>query len=134
MPFLTPPHAPPGHEGEASTVLSVLGTYESLWMLGFVLPGVLAGGFLVLELIAPDNWPFPNPRPALACDPSQLQPGAAVTLRMRTPHGGELRVLTPAGLSLVIVPYLRKGREAEGQGFRYTRRLVLRTDTLAGFT
>ncbi len=52
---------------------------------------------------------------------------------MRTPHGGELSVLTPAGRSLVIVPYLRKGREPEGHRFRYIRRLTLRTDTLAAF-
>src|ERR1051326_6138206 len=31
------------------------------WMIGFVVPAVLAGGFLCFNLLAPAQWPFPNP-------------------------------------------------------------------------
>src|SRR5438552_18036442 len=103
-----------------------------MWAFGFVMPAVLAGGFLMFELLAPGEWPFPNPRPGLVCSPNRLEPGTAVTLRMKVPHGAELSVFTPAGRSLVVVPFVTKGTHAPGAGFDYMAQVTLRPDTGAG--
>ena len=112
---------------------TALRVYGAMWAFGFVMPAVLAGGFLMFELLAPGQWPFPNPRPGLVCAPAQLEPGSAVTMRMRVPHGAELSVFTPAGRSLVVVPFMRKGTEPRGAGFDYLDHLTLATDTVTGF-
>ena len=107
--------------------------YGVVWAVGFVIPAVLAGGFLMLELIAPGAWPFPNPRPDIVCSPRRLQPGAALTVRLAVPHGGELTVFTPRGRALVVVPFVAKrpGQDPAST-FRYVRNVTLRTDTIAG--
>ncbi|HEV2670194.1 MAG TPA: hypothetical protein VGU74_03810, partial [Gemmatimonadales bacterium] len=81
-------------EEEDSWFDTALNTYGWIWSGAFVLPAALAGCFLMFELVAPGEWPFPNPRPALACAPQRLKTGAELTLRMRVPHGGELTVFT----------------------------------------
>ncbi|HYX82616.1 MAG TPA: hypothetical protein VE714_09500 [Gemmatimonadales bacterium] len=105
--------------------------YGLVWSWGFVLPAVLAGGFLIFNLLAPNQWPFPNPRPPIACSPKQLQPGEQLTVRMQVPHGAELSVFTPQGRALVVVPYVAKTAQA-GQGFAWTERVALVTDTIVG--
>jgi hypothetical protein len=105
--------------------------YGMVWTWGFVLPALLSGAFLLFDLVAPDEWPFPNPRPDLVCSPKRVQPGDAVTLRMRIPHGSELSVFTPKGRALIVVPYVAKTAQA-GQGFAWMERLALATDTVAG--
>src|SRR6266513_3308878 len=70
---------------EESTLDTVLRVYGWLWVFGFVMPAVLAGGFLMFELVAPGEWPFPHPRPPLACSPERLKPGTELTLRMNVP-------------------------------------------------
>ena len=108
-------------------------TYGAVWAVGFVVPAVLAGGFLMLELLAPGAWPFPNPRPDIACVPRRLQPGGALTVRLTVPHGGELSVFTPSGRALVVVPYVAKTPGLDpASTFRYVRNVTLRTDTVAG--
>jgi len=101
----------------------VLRVYGGVWVIGFVMPAVLAGGFLVFELVAPRQWPFPNPRPELVCTPRSLQPGAELTLRMSVPHGSQLTVFTPKGRSVVLIPYSIKA-------FRDVEHLTLAMDTL----
>src|SRR5260370_29032117 len=96
------------------------------------MPAILAGGFLIFEILAPEQWPFPNPRPGLVCGPSQLKPGTALSLRMSVPHGPELSVFTPKGRWLAIVPYVGKGTQPPGSGFGYRARWTGRADTLAG--
>ena len=86
-------------------------------------PAVLAGGFLMFELLAPGEWPFPNPRPGLVCTPRRLQPGATLTLDMSVPHGSQLTVFTPNGQARVLIPYSAKR-------FQGVDRLALLTDTL----
>src|SRR5438552_3839065 len=103
-----------------------------MWAFGFVMPSVLVCGFLMCEVLAPGEWPFPSPRPGLVCSPNRLEPGTAVTLRMKVPHGAELSVFTPAGRSLVVVPFVTKGTHAPGAGFDYMAQVTLRTDTVAG--
>jgi len=119
-------------EDEETAFDSVLRVYGSVWAFGFVTPALLACGFLIFELLAPGQWPFPNPRPGLVCGPSRLAAGSTLTLRMRVPHGAELSVFTPQGRSLVIVPYVRKGTQPPGSGFDYLARWAVRADTLAG--
>ena len=131
--FLDNRRAAAVRDDEESTLDTVLRVYGSLWAFGFVMPAVLAGGFLMFELLAPGEWPFPNPRPGLVCGPVQLEPGTAVTMRMSVPHGAELSVFTPAGRSLVVVPFVRKGTQPLGAGFDYMARLTLGTDTVRGF-
>jgi hypothetical protein len=130
--FLDNRRAASAREDEATTFDTVLRVYGSVWAFGFVMPAFLAGGFLIFEILAPGQWPFPNPRPGLVCGPSQLKPGTSLSLRMSVPHGAELSVFTPNGRSLVIVPYVRKGTQPPGSGFGYMARWTVRADTLAG--
>jgi hypothetical protein len=131
--FLDNRRAASVREDDETTFDTVLRVYGAVWGFGFVMPALLAGGFLVFDLLAPEQWPFPNPRPGLVCDPARLDSGTAVTLRMRVPHGAELTVFTPAGRSLVLVPFTRKGSLSQGSGFDYLGRLTLRADTVVGF-
>jgi hypothetical protein len=110
-------------EQEDSLLDTTLRVYGSVWIIGFVLPAVLAGGFLMFELLAPGQWPFPNPRPGLVCTPRQLQPGAELSLKMSVPHGSQLTVFTPRGHSFVLIPY---GAKAFGAVDHFT----MATDTL----
>jgi hypothetical protein len=101
----------------------LLSIYGAVWVFAFVMPAVLAGGFLIFELLAPRQWPFPNPQPGLVCAPRALHPGAELTLRMSVPHGTELTVFTPKGRSVVLIPYGIKT-------FRNVAALTLAVDTL----
>jgi hypothetical protein len=122
-----------GDETEESLLDSVLRLYGVVWAVGFVLPAMLAGGFLMLELVAPGDWPFPNPRPDIACAPRRLQSGATLTVRMTVPHGGEMTVFTPKGRVLVVVPFVAKTVGMDpARTFRYVENVALRTDTVAG--
>ncbi len=130
--FLDNRRAASANETNESWVDDALRVYGTVWSFGFVMPAVLAGGFLFFELLAPGAWPFPNPRSPIACAPEQIREGETLTVRMNVPHGAELSVFTPRGRSLVIVPYVRKGTEAPRSGFGYVERLTLATDTVAG--
>jgi hypothetical protein len=110
-------------EVEESWLDNVLRVYGNIWAFGFVMPAVLAGGFLVFDLMAPRQWPFPNPRPGLVCAPQELKPGAELTLRMSVPHGSQLVVFTPGGPSVVLIPYGAKA-------FQQVERFTLATDTM----
>jgi hypothetical protein len=110
-------------EAEESWLDNLLRVYGTVWAIGFVVPAVLAGGFLVFDLLAPRQWPFPNPKPGLVCAPQRLHPGAALTLRMSVPHGTQLTVFTPMGRSVVLIPYSVKA-------FRDVPTLTLAMDTL----
>jgi len=101
----------------------LLRLYGGVWVMAFVMPAVLAGGFLVFDLLAPSQWPFPNPRPGLVCAPLRLVPGGELTLRMTVPHGTQLTVFPPKGRSVVLIPYGTKA-------FRDIETLTLATDTL----
>ena len=119
-------------EEEETWLDTAFNTYGWIWTGAFVVPAVLAGGFLMFELVAPGEWPFPNPRPPLACAPQRLKPGTELTLRMNVPHGGELTVFTPNGRALVVVPFETKGSHPAGEGFPYVARYTLSTATVTG--
>jgi hypothetical protein len=110
-------------EDEDSWLDSLLRTYGVAWTIGFVVPAVLAGGFLMLDLVAPNQWPFPNPRAAIACTPRRLHPGDKLTLQMRIPHGSQLTVFQPRGQAVVLIPY-------GVQSLERLARLTLATDTM----
>jgi hypothetical protein len=110
-------------ETAASWLDDLFRVYGTVWAIGFVVPAVLAGGFLLFDLVAPRQWPFPNPRAPLLCAPQLLHPGAELTLRMSVPHGTQLTVFTPKGRSVVLIPYSAKA-------FRDIERLTLAIDTL----
>jgi hypothetical protein len=118
---------------EESLVDAGLRLYGVVWAVGFVLPAILAGGFLMLELLAPGAWPFPNPRPDIACAPPRLHPGGALTVRMTVPHGGEMTVFTPQRRALVVVPFVARAPGTNPAAtFRYVENVTLRTDTVTG--
>jgi len=96
-----------------------------VWTLGFVLPAILSGAFLMFDLMAPNEWPFPNPnpKPPLACTPERLRPGGVLTLDMSVPHGTQLAVFTPRRGIIVLIPYGAKP-------FQSVAHLTLATDTL----
>ena len=106
--------------------------YGSVWAFGFVVPAILAGGFLMFNLLAPDQWPFPNPRPGLTCAPKRLHSGDELTLRMQVPHGAELTVFTPKGRALTVVPLIARGTQPPGSGFGWKARVAVAVDTVAG--
>jgi hypothetical protein len=112
-------------EEEDSWWDTTLRIYGSAWIVGFVMPAVLAGGFLMFELLAPGEWPFPNPRPPLVCTPERLQPGVELVLDMAVPHGSELSVFTPNGKSFVLNSY-------GARQFQNVRRFTLLPDTMFG--
>jgi hypothetical protein len=130
--FLDNRRAAAASEEEDTWLDTVFTTYGWVWTGAFVLPALLAGGFVMFDLLAPNQWPFPNPRPNLACVPQRLQAGSRLTLRMSAPHGGELSVFTPGGKALVVVPF-EAGRSLPGaRGFRDLDRYTVSTDTVTG--
>src|SRR5258708_13708196 len=78
--FLDNRRAASAREDEETTFDTVLRVYGSLWAFGFVMPALLAGGFLIFEILAPGQWPFPNRRPGSVCGPSHPNPVTQLTL------------------------------------------------------
>ena len=124
MRFLENRYVAAAREDNETLLDGALRIYGLGWMIGFVVPAVLAGGFLCFNLLAPAQWPFPNPRLPLACTPARLQPGATVTLTMQVPHGSQLAVFTPKHGAIILIPYGAKQ-------FQYMPALALSTDTLS---
>ena len=121
--FLENRQAAAVREDQESLFGFTLRIYGMVWAWGFVLPAVLAAGFLMFELVAPNEWPFPNPRPPLVCSPRVLQPGTELTLTMSVPHGTELAVFPPTGRAVILIP-------VRNQRFRGVPQLTLLPDTL----
>jgi hypothetical protein len=123
MRFLENRQAAALREGEDTLVDTSLRVYGLVWTWGFVLPAILSGAFLMFDLMAPNEWPFPNPQAPLVCSPQQLRFGDELTLDMRVPHGSQLAVFTPQRGVIVLVPYGAKQ-------FQHVAHLTLATDTL----
>jgi len=111
-------------EDEDSWVDTSLRVYGMVWTLGFVLPAILSGAFLMFDLMAPNEWPFPNPKAPLACTPQRLRFGDELTLDMSVPHGTQLTVFTPHHGPIVLIPY-------GVRPFQNVAHLTMATDTLA---
>ena len=110
-------------EEEDSWIDTSLRVYGMLWTWGFVLPAILSGAFLMFDLMAPNEWPFPNPKAPFVCAPQRLRFGDELTLDMSVPHGSQLTVFTPGGRAIVLIPY-------GARAFQTVARLTLATDTL----
>jgi hypothetical protein len=110
-------------EEEETWLDNGLRVYGMVWTWGFVLPAILSGAFLMFDLVAPNEWPFPNPKAPFACTPRQLRFGDELTLDMSVPHGTQLTVFTPHGRAIVLIPY-------GVRPFANVARLTLATDTL----
>ncbi len=110
-------------EDEETWLDSGLRVYGLVWTWGFVLPAVLSGAFLMSDLVAPNQWPFPNPTPPLVCTPQRLRFGDELTLDMSVPHGSQLTVFTPKGPAFVLIPY-------GARPFQNVARFTIATDTL----
>jgi len=111
-------------EDQETWLDSGLRVYGMVWTWGFVLPAVLSGAFLMFDLVAPNEWPFPNPTPPLVCTPQRLRSGGELTLNMSVPHGSQLTVFTPRGHAVVLIPY-------GARRFQDIARFTIATDTLA---
>lgn len=116
---------------EQSDLERIEGPWKAVWGLCFVLPSLLAGGFVALDAIYPHAWVFGDEPPPFACAPSVLKSGDTLTLTMETPHGGELGVFTPAGRFLYIVPFAAGSRQRT-TGFDWRSEFRLRTADATG--
>jgi hypothetical protein len=88
-----------------SPVQAFVGAWRWAWALLCVAPPVAAGGFLVFNLYAPNEWPFPDRAmgPRFACRPAIVGARDTVTLEMEGAHGEELGVFTPDGTFLYLM-------------------------------
>ena len=102
-----------------------------LWELAGVAPVVGVGLLVAAEQVLPGQFPLPDRPPPFACTPAALRPGDTLSLRMQTPHGGELRVITPDGTSLVVVPFA-PAAALRAQRFEHLARLHLVVGTSSG--
>ena len=83
----------------------VAGGWRPLWHLLFVLPCVGAGFFVSFDILAPDQWVFPNSVSAFRCEPTVLHASDTLHIAMPRQHGSELGVFTPDGRFLYVVAY-----------------------------
>ena len=124
------PDAGDAEEAEpvVEAVKEVAGGWRPLWHLLFVLPCVGAGGFLALNVVAPDNWVFPSSLPAFRCEPTVLRPADTLRLVMPPRHGAELGVFTPSGRFLLIVPFQGASEVPanRGRSFSHQATMLLR--------
>ena len=121
-------------EDEATALESIEAPWKVVWGFCFVVPSLIAGGIVAFDALYPKQWPLAGEPPPLVCTPALLKPGDTLTLRMDTPHGGELGVFTPRGRYLYVVPF--SARSPRGTpGFDWVPRLRLSTaDATAGVT
>jgi hypothetical protein len=77
----------------------------------------------MFDLMAPHEWPFPNPKAPFTCRPQRLRPGGQLTLDMSVPHGSQLTVFPPGGRPVVLIPY-------GARSFQNVAHLTLVPDTL----
>ena len=116
------------NEGDGALLIVPLQlAYEAL----MIMPPVVAGGFLLFDLIFPRQWPFPNRPPALRCEPDVVARGDRLTLRMDMPHGGELGVFTPSGRFLYVVEFAPRGTP-RSRRFEQRERLTLPSGRATG--
>jgi hypothetical protein len=88
-----------------SPVQAFVGAWRWAWAVVCVAPPLAAGGFLVFNLYAPNEWPFPDRggKPSFTCGPATLRPRDTVVLEMDGGHGEELGVFTPDGTFLYLM-------------------------------
>ena len=114
-----------------SPATAIAAVWRWSWAVLCVAPPLAAGGFLVFDLVAPQQWPFPDRLggPRFVCASDTVGPSDALTLRMDRPHGDVLGVSTPGGRFLYIA---LPATPAEARQFRGERSLTLRVGQVAG--
>jgi hypothetical protein len=100
-----------------------------VWDVFGVAPAIFAGMLVVLDVLAPRQWNFPNARPALTCTPAAVEAGDTLAIDMTVPHGGELIVLRPLKAPLYVVEAAPAGSVPLERRFDYRDRVLLRTDS-----
>jgi hypothetical protein len=107
-----------------SPVQAFVGAWRWGWAMLCVAPPVAAGGFLVFNLFAPNEWPFPDRvgGPRFACRPATLHARDTLVLETDGPHGEELGVFTPGGPFLYL---LTPTNQADVLRMRRTDRLAI---------
>ena len=119
-------------DGVGAELLDWLGGFwRLLFRILLVVPPVGAGMFLVLGLLYPGGWVFPDMPAPFSCTPATLARGDTLTLRMIGAHGGELGVFTPAQGFLYIVDYASQ-TAPPGAHFEYRQRFTLPSATATG--
>ncbi len=119
-------------DGVGAELLDWLGGFwRLLFRILLVVPPVGAGMFLVLGLLYPGGWVFPNMPAPFSCKPATVARGDTLTLRMIGAHGGELGVFTPAQGFLYIVDYAPQ-TAPPGAHFEYRQRFTLPSATATG--
>ena len=119
-------------DGVGTELLDWLGGFwRLLFRILLVVPPVGAGMFLVLGLLYPGGWVFPNMPAPFSCTPATLARGDTLTLRMIGAHGGELGVFTPGQGFLYIVDYAPRTAPPADR-FEYRNRFSLATDRATG--
>jgi hypothetical protein len=104
-------------EEEDETALdSIEAPWKVVWGLCFVLPSLIAGGIVAFDAVYPKQWSLGGEPPPFVCTPAVLKPGDTLTLRMDTPHSGELGVFTPRGRYLYVVPLRTRAPRGGGGG------------------
>ncbi len=119
-------------DGVGAELLDWLGGFwRLLFRILLVVPPVGAGMFLVLGLLYPGGWVFPNMPAPFSCTPATVARGDTLRLRMIGAHGGELGVFTPAQGFLYIVDYAPQ-TAPPGAHFEYRQRFTLPSATATG--
>jgi len=113
-------------EEEETALETIEAPWKVVWAFCFVLPSLIAGGIVAFDALYPQQWLLAGGPPPFECAPASLKPGDSLTLRMDTPHGGELGVFTPRGRYLYVVPFA--ARSSRGTpGFDLVAQLRLGT-------
>lgn len=117
----------------ASWAEIIAGPWRWVWDLVVVAPPVLAGLAIAADVLVPGQLPLPNAPAPVRCTPALLGPRDTLTIRMTTPHGGELGIGTPANRFLIVVPFAPADTPRE-QRFEERRELRLAVARVAGRT
>ncbi|HEX9704217.1 MAG TPA: hypothetical protein VGA20_03085 [Gemmatimonadales bacterium] len=119
--------------GEVTSEAEIIGAgFVWTWDIFGIAPAIFAGAFVVLDVVAPRQWNFPNAPPAFTCAPAVLAAGETLTLDLAVPHGGELIVLRPRKEPLYLVEAAPAGFVPPEQRFDFRDRVMLRADSAVG--
>lgn len=103
-----------------------------VWDLGGLAPAFIIGGLVAGAMIVPGEWDLPGTPSALSCTPAEVHAGDDLTLRMRTPHGGDFGVFTPRRGYLILRSPVAAGSVPEAQRFEHQGLLALPTESFTG--
>jgi hypothetical protein len=103
-----------------------------VWDLGGLAPPFIMGVLVAGAIILPGEWMLPGTPSALSCTPVDVVAGDDLTLRMRTPHGGDLGVFTPRRGYLILRSPVAAGSVPPAERFERQGLLALPTESFTG--